>query len=38
MEEFFKEIKETLAQLEGINFSILDELVILLILHSLPNQ
>jgi hypothetical protein len=37
MEEFLKGMTKTLTQLEGVNFSILGELVILLILHSLPN-
>lgn len=33
---YFKEVKEMLDQLEGINFFILHELDVLMILNSLP--
>ncbi len=36
MHNYFKEVKEILDQLEGINFSILQELDVLMILNSLP--
>ncbi len=36
LHNYFKEVKETLDQLEGINFSIPQELDVLMILNSLP--
>jgi hypothetical protein len=36
MHNYFKEVKEILDQLKGINFSILQKIDVLMILNSLP--
>jgi hypothetical protein len=38
MDQYFKGVKEILDYLEGINFSILTKLVVLLVFDSLPSQ